>query len=72
MCGVSNDGLESCGAVDPRATRLRFFNVDNSNLRGAKGFCVGLRVAPARVEYSKEEAVDAGVEVQWLVVGGQY
>jgi hypothetical protein len=66
--GVSNDGLEICGAVDPRATRLRFFNVDNSNLHGAKGFCVGLRVGPARVEYSKDEGVNAGCARVWCGV----
>jgi hypothetical protein len=34
--GVSGDGLGNGRAPSPRTKRLRFFNVDNSNLRRAR------------------------------------
>jgi hypothetical protein len=42
MKGACGDGLGNDLTPDPRTKRLRFFNVDNSNLDGAR---VSLRIA---------------------------
>jgi len=40
MKGTCGDGLGNELTPDPRTKRLRFFNVDNSNLDRARGFAV--------------------------------
>jgi hypothetical protein len=56
----SDGGLGTGGATDPRTKRLRFFNVDNSNLRRARVF-LGLeifRITASRKIYASAVFVD--------------